>query len=152
MTMTTRVRGVDNLIATLGLNVRGFVLCLGSAFVVFQTHYQENVRASTAMTQDPFPTLTDLVHWFVDGIPPSSSPIRFRAGLAPSLRSLCFNNIRLSATNLSYVQPEEIPDSSDTSPKAMVPSLSASTRLKKISLQFQSPRLARTEQADFRLR
>ena len=132
--MTThRVRGADNLIAALWLNCREFVVRLGSAPVVFQTYYQKNVRASTAMAQDPSPDPEDLAHWFVDDIPPIIISDSFSGGSAPSLLTTfpfpALPKLRLSATNLSHVQLEGIPDSSDSSPRVLVTSPSAPTRL-----------------------
>ena len=105
------------------------------------------------MTQDPSPDPEDLVHWLVDDIPPIIISESFSGGSAPSLLTTfpfpALPKLRLFATNLSHVQLEGIPDSSDSSPKVLVTSPSAPTRLKKLSLKFQSPDLAR---ADFRLR
>ena len=100
-----------------------------------------------AAMQQPFPELTDLLlHSFGEMV--SVDPDSFLGGSSPRLRHLKLTGIPfpglpkllLSATHLVTLHLSHIPHSGYISPEAMVTALSTLTSLKKLTLEFQSPR------------
>jgi hypothetical protein len=73
-------------------------------------------------------------------------PDSFLGGSAPRLQTLWFDGVSFPPTLLSSVSDLvdlrlfDIPDSGYISPEAMVAGLSASTRLERLAIKFQSPR------------
>jgi len=102
-------------------------------------------RFAAAM-QKPFPELTRLEVWMLDGVRVLSDS--FLGGSAPRLRSLEFGwisfpsipKLLLSANGLVKLNLEAIPDSGYFSPHAIATALTAMTRLEFLRLEFRSPR------------
>ena len=101
----------------------------------------------------PFPSLTELNISSGYGIAPIV-PDSFLGGSTPQLRTLGFDGIPfpglgkllLSTGNLVDLDLRRIPYSGYIPPQAIVAGLSASIRLKKLALEFQSP-LSREDRA-----
>jgi hypothetical protein len=133
--------GVDNIIAALKHNDR--ICQLRLAFDV------SNSKALAAM-QQPFPALTHLllVHfgkpW--QGSETTVAPSSFLGGSAPDLQSLTLTGLPfpglpkllLSATHLVRLHVSQIPNSGYFSPEEMVTCLSALTRLKWLTIDFEN--------------
>jgi hypothetical protein len=100
----------------------------------------------------PFPELTYLRLWS-NGRSTPDLPDSFLGGSAPRLRTLklcnisfpALPNLLLSASDLVYLSLRGVPHSGYISPEAMVAGLSSLSRLKSLSLGFQS-RLSRPDQ------
>ncbi len=137
--------GVDNIVAALKHNERVCEITFGS----ISSSLWENVLT---MMQVPFPALSrlDLVS---EDETVLAIPDPFLGGSATHLRSLCLDGILfpglskllLSAIDLVYLDLSNIPHSGYISPHAMVTGLSTLTRLKSLSINFQSP-LSRPDQ------
>jgi len=110
-----------------------------------------------AVTQEPFPALTNLDLLSDVGSPPVL-PDSFLGGSAPRLRTLRLHSILypalgkllLSASDLVKLSLWDIPHSGYISPNAMVACLSTLTRLESLYLGFHSHR-SRPERATRRL-
>jgi len=97
--------------------------------------------------KEPFPVLTSLVLWTHNKTAPVL-PDSFLGGSAPRLQSLYLSGIPfpglpkllLSTTDLVDLHFVLIPHSGYISPEAMVTAMSALTRLRKLHLEFRSPR------------
>ena len=101
----------------------------------------------SALTQKPFPLLTDLALLSTDKIAPVLQE-EFLGGSAPRLREiflmdiafLAFPKLALSATHLSHLYLENIPITGYIPPKAMATCLATLPNLSELSIGFQSPR------------
>ena len=131
----------DNIIAALNLK--------GSVSKIHFTVTPSSVEWETfaAVMQDPFPMLEDFTLWsYWDMMPVISDS--FLGGSAPRLKYLWLKsvpfpklpNLLLSATDLVRLNLWVIPHPGYISPEAMVTCISVLTRLKSLSLAFQSPR------------
>jgi F-box-like len=104
----------------------------------------ELARITTVM-DEPFPALTYLSLWSSD--PLLRIPDTFLNGSAPSLRRLCLGRVSfpslprllLSATHITSVDLQDIPNDGYISPQSMATSLSTLTNLKELSIEFKSP-------------
>jgi hypothetical protein len=131
---------VDNIVAALGRNDRVCEVMFGHTSSLLW----ENVLAAM---QVPFLELTRLHFESKDETVPVV-PDSFLSGSAPRLRSLRLDGILfpglskllLSTTDLVDLSLSNIPHSGYIAPHAMATCLSALTRLKSLSLNFQSPR------------
>jgi hypothetical protein len=135
-----KITGEDNIVAALEHNDR-----------VCRIHLQDLSsslwEAVLAATQEPFPALTDMELHTSAKEPPTVSD-SFLGGSAPNLRYLHLSYVPFpglpkllsSATHLVTLHLLLIPHSGYISPEAIVTALSALTRLKKICLEFRSPR------------
>jgi hypothetical protein len=131
---------VDNIVAALGRNDRVCEVMFGYT----SSSLWENTLAEMLV---PFPELTRLHFKSKDETVPVV-PDSFLSGFAPRLRSLCLDGILfpglpkllLSTTELVYLSLLNIPHPGYITPHAMATCLSALTRLKSFSLNFQSPR------------
>ena len=102
-------------------------------------------RIATVL-QEPFPALTHLLVWSNDGDVPIL-PVEFLARSAPSLKAIILTRIPFptlplllpSTSNLVTLELRKIPQTGYISPEAMVTGLATLTRLKYLSIQFQSP-------------
>lgn len=102
-------------------------------------------RIATVL-QEPFPALTHLLVWSNDGDVPIL-PVEFLARSAPSLKAIILTRIPFptlplllpSTSNLVTLELRNIPQTGYISPEAMVTGLATLTRLKYLSIQFQSP-------------
>jgi hypothetical protein len=105
----------------------------------------------SAVMQVPFPKLTDLVLWSDGEV---VLPDLFLGGSVPRLQFLYLDRISfpglpkllLSATHLVKLNLQSIPHSGYISPEAMVTAFSTLTRLKSLTLEFQS-HLSRPDRA-----
>ncbi|KAI0272197.1 hypothetical protein BGY98DRAFT_1099858 [Russula aff. rugulosa BPL654] len=131
---------VDNIVAALKPNDR-----VRDVMFRHTSSYQcENVLAAMLV---PFPELTRLHFESKDKTVPVI-PDSFLGGSAPRLRSLSLDGILfsglskllLSATDLVDLSLSNIPHSGYMTPHAMATCLSTLTRLKSLSLNFQSPK------------
>ena len=142
------VENVENVISALELKDR-------VAKITLRVSSSEMERFAAVM-QDPFLALTQLDIWLDDEMAPVMSD-SFLGGSAPQLQDLRLSripfpalpNLLLSATDLVTLDLWKIPHSGYISPEAMVTCLSALTRLKSLTLGFQSP-LSRPAQANRR--
>jgi hypothetical protein len=132
---------MDNIIAALEHNDR---VC----DIHFEYLSNSGLEEVLAVMQQPFPALTHLDMSLNDRRePPPVVPESFLGGSAPRLQELWFQlfpfpglpKLLLSATGLVYLHLEHIPHSGYISPEAMVRCLSTLTRLKELSLDFESP-------------
>ena len=140
-------RNTDDVVAALKL--KGFVSGID---LTIKSGSAAEWETFAAVMQDPFPMLEDLrLRSFHDDMKPTISD-SFFGGSAPRLRLqyllLCkiifpaLPNLLLSATDLVELRlwDWDIPNSGYIPPEAMVTNISALTRLKLLSLHFQSPR------------
>jgi len=101
----------------------------------------------TPMMQEPFPELTDLCLQSIEETR-SAIPDAFLGRSAPQLQIFFLDGIAfpalpgllLSATHLTKLRLEKIPDSGYISPKVMTTCLSVLLKLEELSITFQSPR------------
>ena len=113
------------------------------------------VEKFSAVTQKPFPVLTDLVLRSSDEIAPVLHE-EFLGGSAPRLRRISLENIpflafpklALSATHLSTLFLGNIPIAGYISPEAMATCLAMLPSLEYLYIRFRSPR-SRPEQIGF---
>ena len=113
------------------------------------------VEKFSAVTQEPFPVLTDLVLRSSDEIAPVLHE-EFLGGSAPRLRRISLENIpflafpklALSATHLSTLFLGNIPIAGYISPEAMATCLAMLPSLEYLYIRFRSPR-SRPEQIGF---
>ena len=136
-----RYGGLDNIIAALEHNDRVCNIRLS----VFANSDLEDLLA---VMQQPFPALTHLEMWLEDWdetLP--VVPESLLGGSAPRLQDLYLQHfsfpglleLLLSATGLVNLHLSRIPHSGYISPETMVRCLSTMTRLKWLSLEFESP-------------
>ena len=134
--------GVDNIISTLEHQDR---ICQLELFEFSNSQFKKVL----AVTQQPFPALTDLRLYPKDGKAPLVPvPASFLGGSAPRLRTLTLGHIAfpglpkllLSATHLVYLALRGIPRSGYISPETMLTCLSVLTRLETLSIGFKSAR------------
>jgi len=133
--------GTENIIAALEHNDRicGINLSTGVS--------RRQLKNVLLAMQEPFPALTFLLLGPKDKASPVI-PDTFLGRYAPRLRHLSLERIPipglprllLSTTDLADLYLLKIPDSRYISPEAMTNCLSTLTRLKSLSLTFQSPR------------
>jgi hypothetical protein len=137
----SQVKGAENIVAALGHPNR---VCR------INLRYIPNTvlgRFAAAM-KEPFPELTDLDLHTMKRSMALVLPDSFLGGSAPCLERLRLCGISFpgipkvlsSASDLLYLHLQDIPHSGYISPEAMVSGLSALTRLKHLSITFQSPR------------
>jgi hypothetical protein len=134
------IASVDNIVAALAHNDRICEVMFGHTSISLWE------IVLTAM-QVPFPELTRLHFESKDETVPVV-PDSFLGGSAPRLRSLSLDGIPfpglskllLSATDLVDLSLSNIPHSGYIAPPAMATCLATLTRLKSLSLNFQSPR------------
>ena len=130
----------DNIIAALEHNDR---IC---KLVIIDIPNSKTEKALAAL-QQPFPALTFLQLMFWNDTGPVL-PASFLGGSAPALQSIWLDRIPfpglpkllLTATNLNTLNIQHIPHSGYISPEAMATALSVLTRLKSLSIEFESPR------------
>ena len=130
---------VDNFIAVLKRSGR---VCQINLKDVPSSHLEK----ISAVMQEPFPELAELVLWPNDETVPVL-PDSFLGGSAPRLQFLGLERIPfpslpkllLSAGHLVTLHLHSIPHSGYISPDAMVTALSTLTRLVSLCLEFQSP-------------
>ena len=141
-----RDTNTDNIIAALKL--KGSVSRISLTDTSSSDSRSVEWEKIVAVMQDPFPMLEDLtVRSCYDDMPLVISD-SFLGGSAPRLQNLWLENVPfpklsnllLSATDLVRLDLWDIPHSGYISPEAMVTCISVLTRLKSLSLQFQSPR------------
>jgi hypothetical protein len=133
------VESADNVIAALELNDRVSRIDLAVS--------GSRLERVVAVMQDPFPALKDLWLRSTDGMASVISD-SFLGESAPRLRYLELESIPFpalpklfsSTTDLVTLNLFDIPHSGYISPEVMVTCLSVLTRLKSLTLQFQSPR------------
>jgi hypothetical protein len=135
-----RISDVANIIAALEQHNRVCKINLGD----IPSWALETISAAMEVL---FPALT---HLWLDSEDKNPAVLgnSFLGGSAPSLRCIRLNGIPfpalphllLSTHDLVVLHLENIPQSGYISPKAMVAGLSALSRLKQLSLEFQSPR------------
>ena len=133
--------GEDNIIAALGHNDRICKIALAIPSSLLE-------RVFAAM-QKTFVTLKHLWLYTMDDTAPIV-PDSFLGGSAPHLRYLwltcipfpfpVLRKLLLSAPNLVIISLRDIPHSGYFSPEAIVTCLSALTRLKRLCIEFKSPR------------
>ena len=140
----TWVDDVSNIVAALEHNNR----ILGFELVHLEKFTTTQMEAILVAMQQPFPTLTRLELRFEPNtsliVPPS-----FLGGSAPCLRELRLDyfpfpglpKLLSSATHLVTLDLLEIPHSGYISPEAMVTCLSVLTRLRRLRIKFESPRI-----------
>ena len=134
--------GVDNIVAALEHSDRICRLKL----ITFTSSQFEILWG--AMSQQPFPALTDLNIQKNDHETAPVIPASFLSGSAPRLRRFTLFSVPfpglpkllLSTTHLVDLTLAGIPHSGYISPEAMVTCLFALTRLESLFLKFQSPR------------
>ena len=130
---------VDDIIATLEHRDR-----IRRILIIHPTSSQFERLAS--MMQEPFPALTCLQLELQTGETTPALPNIFLGGSTPRLQALFLNNIPfpglsrllLSTTDLSILWLERIPDTGYISPEAMVTGLSGLTRLRYLTIRFES--------------
>ena len=130
---------VDNIVAVLERSDR---VC----FIKLTNLGMSDLEQISAAMQVPFPELTYLLLWS-KGNTVSALPDSLLGGSAPRLEILGLDGIPfpglpkllLSATNLVELQLRDIPHSGYFSPEAMATALSTLTRLRSLSLRFESP-------------
>jgi hypothetical protein len=132
--------GVDNIVAALKCNGR-------VRDVTFGHDSSSQCETVLAAMRVPFPELTSFHFESKDKTVPVV-PDSFLGGSAPRLRSLSLDGILfsglsrllLSTTDLVNLSLSNIPHSGYMTPQAMATCLSTLTRLRSLSLNFQSPR------------
>jgi hypothetical protein len=131
---------IDNIIAALGHHDRVCDIWL-------RKPYWELERV-VAVMQKPFPALTYLsLASRGDALLVLPSPDSFLGGSAPRLRNLDLSNfpfltlpkLLLSTHDLVNLQFDRIPHSGYISPEAMATALSTLTRLRNLTVEFESP-------------
>jgi hypothetical protein len=135
-----KVWGVDNIIAALEHNER---VCEIDVWRV-PSSQSEKILATL---EQPFPELTGLRLGFEDETGPVD-PSSFLGGFVPRLQILILSSVPfpgspkllLSATHLVNLCLLRIPYSGYFSPEAMATCLSVLIRLKKLDIEFESPR------------
>ena len=108
--------------------------------------------------QEPFPALTSLnLSLYGRIVSRIRIPDSFLGGSTPHLRSLSFENVSFpalpallsSATNLTTLSLQNVPDSGYILPEAMITSLSLMTKLECLKLRFQSSRSCRGRESQY---
>ena len=132
--------GQDNIIAALEHHDRVILIALNCQKLFLLEKF-------SAVTQKPFPVLTDLFLTSSDEMAPVLHE-EFLGGSVPDLREISLRNIvflafpklALSATHLSFLSLWDIPITGYISPEALANCVSGLPNLEILSIGFESPR------------